>query len=117
MVRPYGIVLNANAPSNSASNGAGTSAWGVGWGKWGKGQRLGGDAEGGVPIQRGRSHLVNVLVVIGCVVVALGLGVVFMMHRDPEGWWTTLKKALFGGNILSTAETSKGLGSPEDSAT
>lgn len=117
VVRPYGIVLNANAPSNSASNGAGTSAWGVGWGKWGKGQRLGGDAEGGVPIQRGRSHLVNVLVVIGCVVVALGLGVVFMMHRDPEGWWTTLKKALFGGNILSTAETSKGLGSPEDSAT
>ena len=111
-MRPYGTVLNANAPPGSASDGAGRSAWGVGWGKWGKGHRLGGDAEAGAPIQRGRSNLVTVLAVAGCVVVALGLGVLFMMHRDPEGWWTTLKKAAFGGDILSVGPaTSKGLSS------
>jgi hypothetical protein len=46
------------------------------------------------------------------VVLVLGLGVLFMMHRDPEGWWTTLKKAVFGGDILSVGPaTSKSLSS------
>lgn len=104
MVRPYGTVLNANAPSGTALDGIGASAWGVGWGKWGKGHRLGGDAEAGAPMQRGRGRLVSVLVVIGCVVIALGLGVVVMMHRDPEGWWTTLRKVIFGGDIQSATQ-------------
>jgi Derlin-2/3 len=117
MVRPYGTVLNANASSGPASAGVGASAWGVGWGKWGQGHRLGGDAEGGGPIQRGRSHLVSVLVVIGCVVVACGLGVAFMVHRDPEGWWTTLKEAVFGGGISSATVASKDLSSSRDSLT
>jgi Derlin-2/3 len=111
VVRPYGTVLNANASSGSASAGVGASAWRVGLGKWGNGQRLGGDAEAGGPMPRGRSHLVNVLVVIGCVVVACGLGVVFMIHRDPERWWTTLKEAFFGGDISSATVASKGLSS------
>ncbi|PMD13081.1 hypothetical protein NA56DRAFT_544807, partial [Hyaloscypha hepaticicola] len=41
--RPYGTVLNANVASGSAGSGVGASAWGIGWGKWGKGQRLGTD--------------------------------------------------------------------------
>ena len=110
-MRPYGTVLNSNAPSGSASAGVGASAWRVGLGKWGKGQRLGGDLETGGPVQGGRSHLVAVLVVIGCVVVACGLGVVFMIHRDPERWWTTLKGAVLGGDISSTTVASKGLSS------
>jgi hypothetical protein len=38
-----------------------------------------------------------VFVAISCV-----LGMVFMWYRDPEGWWTTLKGALFGGEVAST---------------
>ena len=59
-MRPYGTVLNSNAPSGSASAGVGASAWRVGLGKWGKGKRLGGDLETGSPVQGGRSHMVAV---------------------------------------------------------
>jgi uncharacterized membrane protein HdeD (DUF308 family) len=37
-----------------------------------------------------------ILVAAFFVVVSCGLGIVFMMHRDPEGWWTTLKEAVLG---------------------
>ena len=37
--------------------------------------------------------------VLGFVLVACGLGVVFLMRRDPEGWWTTLKEAVLGGDM------------------
>ena len=78
------------------------SAWSVGWGRWGPGQRLGGDAESGALQQRGPSRGIVVALVLGFVVVACGLGVVFMMRRDPEGWWTTLKEAVFGGDMSVT---------------
>jgi Derlin-2/3 len=110
--RPYGTVLNAAGPS-----GAATSAWGVGWGKWGKGQRLGGDVEGAAPVERERSNIVKVVIVVVFVVTACGLGVLFMMHRDPEGWWTTLRGALFGGDMSSTTTPPKDPGLVKNPAT
>lgn len=98
VVRPYGTVLNAMGPSGSA-----TSAWGVtGWAKWGKGHRLGGDLEGAAPVERERSNFVRILVVAVFAVLACGLTVLFMRYRDPEGWWTTLRGALFGGDMSGT---------------
>jgi Derlin-2/3 len=106
LVRPYGTVLNANAAVGAASDGVGVSAWGVGWGKWGEGQRLGGDAEvgEGAGLQRGRSTAG--LAVAGFVLVSCVLGMVFMWYRDPEGWWTTIKGELFGGDMSGGMATS-----------
>jgi Derlin-2/3 len=102
VVRPYGMVLNANASVGMPSDGVGVSAWGVGWGKWGEGRRLGGDAEagGGAGMQRGRP--IAGLAVAGFVLVSCVLGMVFMWYRDPEGWWTTIKEELFGGDTSAT---------------
>ncbi len=86
------------ASASTASSGS-ESAWSVGWGRWGPGQRLGGDAESGAMQQRGPSRGLVVGLVVGFVVVACGLGVVFMMRRDPEGWWTTLKEMVLGGDM------------------
>jgi hypothetical protein len=63
---------------------------------------LGGDAESGVMQQRGPSRGLVVALVVGFVVIACGLGVVFMIRRDPEGWWTTLKEAVLGGDMSVT---------------
>lgn len=95
MQKAYGTAF----ASASSLSGSSESAWGAGWGKWGRGHRLGGDAEAGMSQQQGRSRGMTILVVVGFVVIACGLGVVFMMHRDPEGWWTTLKEAVLGGDM------------------
>jgi Derlin-2/3 len=107
LVRPYGTVLNANAAVGAPSDGVGVSAWGVGWGKWGEGQRLGGDPEvggEGAGLQRGRSTAG--LAVAGFVLISCVLGMVFMWYRDPEGWWTTIKGELFGGDMSGGMATS-----------
>ena len=97
--RPYGTVLNANVASGS---GSGSSAWGIGWGKWGKGQRLGSDAEAAAGVQQERGRSMAVLAGVVFVVISCVLGMVFMWYRDPDGWWTTLKEGLFGGEVAST---------------
>ncbi len=107
--RPYGTVFASASTLSSSSE----SAWRVGWGKWGRGQRLGGDAESGATQQQGPSRGLVVALVVVFVVVACGLGVVYMMHRDPEGWWTTLKEAMFGGDMGDVTPIGVPLKKPE----
>ena len=96
--RPYGTVLNANVVSGSAGAGVSGSAWGISWGKWGKGQRLGSDAEAVAGTQQEQKRSMAVAAVVVFVVISCVLGMVFMWYRDPENWWTTLKEGLFGGS-------------------
>lgn len=71
--------------------------------------------EGVAPVERERSNFVKVVVLVVFVVIACGLGVLFMMHRDPEGWWTTLRGALFGDDISSNTIPPKDAGLARDS--
>lgn len=49
--------------------------------------------------QRGLSRGIIVALVLGFLLVACGLDVLFMMRRDPEGWSTTLKEIVLGGDM------------------
>lgn len=103
--RPYGTAL-------AAASTPAKPAWGIGlgsWGQWGPGHRLGGDAEAGVIQQQGNGRKIIVLAGVAFVLIACGLGVLFMMHRDPEGWWTTLWGALLGGDMSGTTFENEGL--------
>jgi hypothetical protein len=52
-------------------------------------------------VQRERSSATSMAVVVGFVVLSCVLGIVFMRYRDPEGWWTTLKEFVLGGDMTS----------------
>lgn len=63
---------------------------------------LGTDAEAAAGPQQERGRSMAIVAGVVFVVISCVLGMVFMWYRDPEGWWTTLKGALFGGAVADT---------------
>jgi hypothetical protein len=65
-----------------------------------------------MPQQQERDGRMIVLAVVGFVAICGLLGVLFMMHKDPEGWWKTVKEAVLGGDMSENTVKGGGLESP-----
>jgi len=99
--RPYGTAFQP------AQRVPGEPAWGLEWGRFGKGHRLGGEGESTVR-QRPRGCVLAGLVMMGFVVIGCTLGFFFVLRGDTEGWLATLRPGVDVGKLSSGTAPFKG---------
>jgi Derlin-2/3 len=84
--RPYGTVFMPRVAGE-----AGEAAWGLdlSWKRFGPGRTLGGEAASAEK-QRPRGCVLAAMVMVGFVVVCCLLGLLFVLHGAPHGWFSSV---------------------------